>query len=134
MITPHEAIALTDISIAELTPARLPTAAQQMRLVTTRIPEARNALLWATDESVRDAALDRYAETLGMLEDDESTLVRAYLRTLGNASETAAQLGIHRHTLRSRVHAIEEVHGLDLSDPRTLAELYVLDTAYQAAR
>ncbi len=57
--------------------------------------------------------------------------VRGYLRHRGNAVAAAAALGVHRHTIRSRVRRYEELSGLVLDDPvqRPLIELaFLLET------
>ena len=55
-----------------------------------------------------------------MLEDDERgrgqllETLRAYLEQHGRASAAAAQLGVHRNTLRYRLDRIESLLGVDL--------------------
>ena len=52
------------------------------------------------------------------------TLV-AYLDNNGHWNDTAAALGVHRHTLRSRVEAIEELTGRDLRSPYARMEMWL---------
>jgi len=40
-------------------------------------------------------------------------------------STVSAQLGIHRHTLRKRVHRAGEMLGRDLDEPGARAELWI---------
>lgn len=49
--------------------------------------------------------------------------VRAYLEANGQWEAAAADLGVHRHTLRGRIARAEEVLGVDLSVARVRAEL-----------
>ncbi len=60
---------------------------------------------------------------------DELSSLRATLRALlehhGQRTPTAARLGVHRNTLRDRVHRIEELTGRSLDDPDARAELWL---------
>ncbi|GAB19496.1 putative CdaR family transcriptional regulator [Gordonia effusa NBRC 100432] len=49
--------------------------------------------------------------------------LRAYLEANGQWESAAAVLGVHRHTLRSRISRAEEVLGCDLGSARVRAEL-----------
>lgn len=49
--------------------------------------------------------------------------LRAYLEANGQWESAAATLGVHRHTLRSRISRAEEVLACDLSSARVRAEL-----------
>lgn len=42
----------------------------------------------------------------------------------GQTSPAAAELGVHRHTLRSRISTAAELLGLDLDSPDTRAEIW----------
>lgn len=59
---------------------------------------------------------------------DIKAAVREYLRLRGNAVAAAQALGVHRHTVRSRVRRYEALSGLSLDDPasRPLVELAFL--------
>ncbi|WP_072801593.1 PucR family transcriptional regulator [Rhodococcoides yunnanense] len=54
----------------------------------------------------------------------EETL-RAYLANHGLAQPTAAQLGTHRHTVRSRITKIESLLGLSLSSPNDRSNVHI---------
>lgn len=51
--------------------------------------------------------------------------LRAYLSTLGNHEATADALGVHRHTVRSRMARIAQLTGRDLSQPEDYLELWM---------
>jgi PucR family transcriptional regulator, purine catabolism regulatory protein len=51
--------------------------------------------------------------------------LRVWLGHHGQWEPAAAQLGIHRHTLRKRVHRAEELLGRDLAEPGVRAELWI---------
>lgn len=50
----------------------------------------------------------------------------AYLEANGNWGNAAAALGVHRHTLRSRVERVEDMLDVDLANARTRAELLLM--------
>jgi DNA-binding PucR family transcriptional regulator len=54
--------------------------------------------------------------------------VRAYLDTGGDVTRAAADLGVHRNTVRYRVGRFESVTGVDLADPaqRLVAQVQLL--------
>ena len=71
-----------------------------------------------------------------MLETEDTKHQTDYARTLavflqqgGQLGHTAEALGIHRHTARSRIARIQELCGIDLSDPATFAEAFFAATA-----
>ncbi|RNE48574.1 PucR family transcriptional regulator [Corynebacterium alimapuense] len=95
-------------------------------------PESRT-LRWLDDTAVRGALATRFNETYQRLfdYDQESGVVLAqtldiYLRSGGKISTTADRLGIHRHTVRSRLATAERICEVDLSDPVACAELLLL--------
>lgn len=51
--------------------------------------------------------------------------VRAYVTALGNHEATAEALGVHRHTVRSRLARITQLTGRDLSRPEDFLELWM---------
>jgi purine catabolism regulator len=55
----------------------------------------------------------------------------AWLGNHGHWDATAAQLGVHRHTLRKRVHRVEELLGRSLDSPGVRAELWLALQAVQ---
>lgn len=59
---------------------------------------------------------------------DEPTLLEtlgAFLRQHGSRGETAAELGVHRNTVRNRVEQIEALLGSSLDDPRVRVDAWV---------
>jgi len=65
---------------------------------------------------------------LGPLMDSEAgdllEALRAWVAEDGVIDRAAAVLGVHRHTVRRRMERVEELLGVDLSDPRTRHELW----------
>ncbi|MBS3182448.1 PucR family transcriptional regulator [Leucobacter manosquensis] len=53
------------------------------------------------------------------------TTVRAYVTALGNHAATAEALGVHRHTVRSRLLRITQLTGRDLTLPENFLELWM---------
>ncbi|WP_336659998.1 PucR family transcriptional regulator [Leucobacter sp. USHLN153] len=51
--------------------------------------------------------------------------VRAYVSALGNHAATAEALGVHRHTVRSRLARITQLTGRDLTLPENFLELWM---------
>lgn len=51
--------------------------------------------------------------------------VRTYLSTLGNHEATADALGVHRHTVRSRLARVSQLTGRDLARPEDFLELWM---------
>ncbi|GAA2439035.1 PucR family transcriptional regulator [Actinomadura vinacea] len=51
--------------------------------------------------------------------------LRAYLAANGQGEAAARALGVHRHTLRSRMRRTAELLGRDLDDPAVRAELWI---------
>ncbi|MFV2173477.1 PucR family transcriptional regulator [Actinomadura sp. LOL_011] len=51
--------------------------------------------------------------------------VRAYVQANGQGETAARALGVHRHTLRTRLRKAAEILGRDLDDPAVRAELWV---------
>ena len=78
----------------------------------------------------RDAVTSSTADVLSAL-DGGSDLIESlasFLTHHGNWDRTAADLGVHRHTVRHRIRKVEELTGLSLDDPedRLLLHLGVL--------
>lgn len=67
--------------------------------------------------------------TEGAASDEERESLRATLRALlahhGRRTPTAAELGVHRNTLRDRVSRIEQLTGRSIEDPDARAELWL---------
>lgn len=59
--------------------------------------------------------------------------LRAFLANNGHWNETAAELGIHRHTLRARIDRIEQITGRDLGSAYGRMELWLALLADSAA-
>lgn len=64
---------------------------------------------------------------LAPLEDDPVLLetLAAFLRRHGSRGETAAELGVHRNTIRNRVEQIEARLGATLDDPQVRVDAWV---------
>ncbi len=82
-----------------------------------------------TDPAFRDSVVSTTAGLLSAL--DGTDLVEslaAFLAQHGNWDRTAADLGVHRHTVRHRMRKVEDLTGLRLDDPedRLLLHLGVL--------
>ncbi|GAB2627076.1 PucR family transcriptional regulator [Streptomyces capparidis] len=56
---------------------------------------------------------------------DLTASLRAWLSRHGQWDAAAADLGVHRHTLRHRMRRVEEVLGCSLEDPDTRMELWL---------
>ncbi len=79
-----------------------------------------------------DAALAFAESLLGPLVDhdvagrgDLVISLRAWLAHHGQWDPSAAELGVHRHTLRHRMRTVEELLGRSLDSPGTRAELWL---------
>ena len=84
-------------------------------------------------DPVRQALADNHDRRLApILEHDRlqgTALHRsllAYLEANGNWGSAATALGVHRHTLRSRIERVEDMLAIDLADARTRAELLLM--------
>lgn len=83
-----------------------------------------------------DAALRRRRQELlagvyaqGIAGEQAEQLVitlRVYLLNSCNLGTTADVLGVHRHTVRSRIARVQQLAGVDLEDPLTRAELVLV--------
>jgi purine catabolism regulator len=51
--------------------------------------------------------------------------LRVWLAHHGQWEPAAARLGVHRHTLRKRIHRAGELLGRDLDSPGVRAELWI---------
>jgi purine catabolism regulator len=78
------------------------------------------------------AAGRAFAESLlgGLIEHDRTgrgdllASLRVWLAHLGQWDPAAAELGIHRHTLRNRINTAEDILGRSLDSPGTRSELW----------
>ncbi|SDS34201.1 purine catabolism regulatory protein [Brevibacterium siliguriense] len=80
------------------------------------------ALLSAVDEEAADRFVDRVLGELFRARGGQELLetLRTYIAESGTRERIAAQLGIHRHTVRARLAKIETLLGRDLSRAETL--------------
>ena len=116
----------------------LVTTAKSLPLGQFLTPED-SPLQWINNPEVRTALDHRAQETFSRLgEEDkrsnhglEQTLI-TFLHAGGNAKATADILGIHRHTVRTRIARIEDICEVDLSDPVTRAELLIVAVSRDA--
>ncbi|HJF11412.1 PucR family transcriptional regulator [Corynebacterium falsenii] len=97
------------------------------------LPEPPSLPAWTGNAAVRPVLHARFRETLQRIHDADPTLFDtavAFLTTDGHVGDTAATLGIHRHTARARLQQIAAL-GCDLSVPETRAELLILARLFQ---
>ncbi len=90
-------------------------------------------LRWMAAPEVRQALQPRFAGTYRKLLDHDAEheghladTLDAYLRAGSRVAAAAEALGIHRHTVRTRLEAVERVCGVDLDNPLVCAELLLL--------
>ena len=107
---------------------RVPTQDAVLSLRTAQIAAHRagvEGVVWADREPLCILLADPdVAATVGALAGSalaglEKSLLdsaTSYLRHLGSWGSAAAELGIHRHTLRHRMRQVEQVTGLRLDD------------------
>ncbi|MEJ6550486.1 helix-turn-helix domain-containing protein [Corynebacterium sp. USCH3] len=86
---------------------------------------------WLEQTAVRSALDQRAAETVDRLAgggtgDDLSTTLLTWLRSGGKIAATAEALGVHRHTVRTRLDRIAQICEVDLDDPVVRAELLLV--------
>lgn len=95
---------------------------------------------WLDSAAVRSALNQRAAETVDrLLSADKSAnatsatdsrellqTLETWLRSGGKTAATAEALGVHRHTVRSRLTRIAEICEVDLDDPVVRAELLLV--------
>lgn len=90
-------------------------------------------LSWLRSPDVTRALDKRATETLHRLQihdaaegTDLAGTLAAYLRSGNTIAEASHLLGIHRHTMRTRLKKIEEICRVDLSNPVACAELLLV--------
>jgi len=107
-----------DVAVTDGRPVARYRALPTVRYVLDRLDDDSTAQIANTLDGLRDAG-GRHGEL--------TRTVRVYLAEHGSWGVTAAQLGIHRQTLASRIQRIEELTGLSMSDPddRTAAWLAI---------
>jgi purine catabolism regulator len=80
------------------------------------------------DEAVRafsDGLLRPLREHDATARGDLVASLRAWLSRHGQWDAAAADLGVHRHTLRYRMRRVEEILGRSLDDPDVRMELWL---------
>lgn len=92
-----------------------------------------NALAWLRGAAVMEALDQRAHETIGRLEHHDELFgthlrltLATHLQRGAQIKATAEALGIHRHTVRSRLAKISEICEVNLDDPVTRAELLIV--------
>lgn len=90
------------------------------------------------DPTVAHALATRREEILGRLisyDDthgtDYETTLAVFLRHGARLSEAADALGVHRHTVRTRMAKIEKLCEIDLENPAHFSEPYLAMTAFE---
>ncbi|MGV0868957.1 helix-turn-helix domain-containing protein [Corynebacterium kalidii] len=83
---------------------------------------------WLGQPEVRSALDRRAAETVDRLapDGDLSTTLLTWLRSGARVAPTAEALGVHRHTVRSRLDRVAAICEVDLDDPVVRAELLLV--------
>lgn len=114
---------LVDTLFANLNPVRIGDP----------LPPPTEVLAWTADPAVQLALRDRYDRTLGTLPRELREAVGAYVQAGGQVNTAAVNLSVHRHTMRARLERAANHLGLDLAEPRVLAELTVLAATFPPA-
>ncbi|MEJ5998530.1 PucR family transcriptional regulator [Corynebacterium sp. H130] len=90
-------------------------------------------LRWTQDTHVQTLLKVRSEETYGRLasydskhNSELSSTLAAFLKCGGHLGNTAHALGVHRHTVRTRIQKISEICECDLDNPVTRAELLLV--------
>ncbi|MDO4908898.1 MAG: helix-turn-helix domain-containing protein [Corynebacterium sp.] len=106
------------------------------KLVTEAMSAARGTVarsslpIWLHNEEVVSSMQLRRSQTFDLLTQYDETngthlreTLEAFVRLDGHVQNIAATLGIHRHTVRARVHMISEICDINMNDPVVKAEL-----------
>ena len=96
-----------------------------------------SGLPWLREPGVAEALAARYEEIFGRLvsydaahgTDYEITLAQ-YLRHSAQLGGTAEALGVHRHTVRTRIAKIQKLCEISLDNPAHFSEAYLAMTAF----
>ncbi|MFP7364838.1 PucR family transcriptional regulator ligand-binding domain-containing protein [Corynebacterium callunae] len=121
--------------IEKITPSLIQElVAQAVLLELGRFSEPReSSQMWLRNPAIQQALDARAQQTYDRLIDNDEVYGTELAATLvcfaqcgGQVGETATRLGIHRHTVRTRLERIAEICELDLSDPLTRAELLLI--------
>ena len=96
-----------------------------------------SGLPWLREPGVAEALAARYEEIFGRIAsydaahgtDYEITLAQ-YLRHSAQLGGTAEALGVHRHTVRTRIAKIQKLCEISLDNPAHFSEAYLAMTAF----
>ncbi|MFI0373756.1 PucR family transcriptional regulator [Actinomadura sp. 1N219] len=142
VIVPDEVIGAVEPLLAALGPVGVSDpAANDLGTALRQAEEALAAAVRSHQDAVHYSALPgqgvlrllepglahAFADTLlaPLREEDLVETVRAYVAANGQGEAAARALGVHRHTLRSRMRKAAEVLGRDPDDPAVRAELWI---------
>ena len=116
------------------------TALHQARLAAQSVREVRGGRSFANASPIilllqgqsEKSLRTLHTELVGALKAEDASdklrrTLRAYLRSPSDMTSLAAELHIHVNTLRYRLGRIEALTGLSLSEPQTLAKLYLAE-------
>ena len=110
----------------------LTTTAKSLPLGTHAEPRDAS-LLWLNNPELRRILKSRSRDTYDRLLNHDHTnhtelapTLVAFTQHGGHIGDTAKELGIHRHTVRTRMTRIEEICEINLHDPLTRAELLLV--------
>ncbi|OFN79687.1 hypothetical protein HMPREF2526_00860 [Corynebacterium sp. HMSC070E08] len=127
--------ALRGVAWQELNPALLSSLQSHARSLPLGTVAAFDsaAPTWLAEPGVSEALGARRAATVSRLAAHDAqhntellATLRAFLVGNANLATAAAELGVHRHTVRARLDKVENLCGVDLSNPVTRAELLLL--------
>lgn len=97
-----------------------------------------SGLPWLRDPTVAHALAARREEIFGRLISfdaahgtDYETTLAVFLRHGARLGEAAEALGVHRHTVRTRMAKIEKLCEIDLDNPAHFSEAYLAMTAFE---
>ncbi|WP_165241521.1 PucR family transcriptional regulator [Corynebacterium lizhenjunii] len=142
-LAPHLRISiLPATAYAELTQPLLNALLTHARSLSQGAAESYDASApsWLASPHVHAALSTRRAATIDILRAHDATHGTELLRTLrtylvagANLATAAAELGLHRHTIRARIDKIQTLCHADLTNPITRAELLLLSIEPDAA-
>ena len=126
---------LRHIQWQALTPALISSLHNHARSLPlgTVAPFDSAAPTWLAEPGVPEALAARRTATVNRLAEHDAqhntellATLRAFLVGNANLATAAAELGVHRHTVRARLDKVEQLCGVDLANPVTRAELLLL--------
>lgn len=121
-----EPVAWSDLSMERV--QRLGTAARTLS-AGTYVGPYEAGTDWLEQDAVKSALDVRASETVDRLSGEDPALpatLLTWLRSGGKVASTADALGVHRHTVRTRLDRIAGLLELDLNDPVVRAELLLV--------